>query len=42
MASLPLCLLAFLLSFAYEDADWLIAYALLEVARAIREKRKVE
>lgn len=42
MASFLLCVFAFLFAFAYEDADWLIAYALLEVACAIREKRKVE
>lgn len=42
MASLLLCLFAFLLSFAYEDAGWLIAYALLEVADSIYKKGKVE
>ena len=42
MASFFWCMFAFLLAFAYEDAGWLIAYALLEVADAIRKKGKVE
>ena len=33
---------ALILSFIFQDTGWIISFALLEVANAIREKRKVE